>query len=470
MTNQRVYDTNEGRPAPAHGQGLLGAIPELASDPLGLTLKLLDYDAPVVELKLPFRHIAVVLDADIYHQILSPAHKTFTKDERSVDILGAVLGNGIVTNRDIQSHRTHRKLIQPGFHFRRLQDYAAIMADYTRLYLSDWGDSQVRDISNDMYKLTMFIVCKTLFDIDMESMADEAAEIGEAMDRLQEQTQKRYASPVYFPSSVPTPRNLRLMQGRRVLHKTVKQMFSERSRSGLAGKERGDLMTMLLEARYDDGSAMSDGQIMDELVTLFSAGHETTSNALSWTFYLLATHPEIREKLQAETDQVLAGSDASFDDLGELKYTEMVIKESMRILPPVWTLNMRNAQLDTEINGLRFPKGKRVWLSPYGLHHSPQYFSNPSRFDPERFSEENEKSIPRHAYSPFGLGPRTCIGNSFAMMEAKLILATIIQRFDVELGTDDPFAPQPQITLSNSGGMPLRVSKRSAPRPASLSA
>lgn len=459
MSNKRVINQQQQTAVPAYGSGFMGALPELASDALGLTRKLIEFGEPVVELKLPFRHIAVILDANIYHQIMSPEHKTFVKDERSVDILGAVLGNGIVTNRDVHSHRVHRKLIQPGFHFRRLQDYATTMSDYTQLYLKGWGGETTRDISEDMYRLTMFIVCKTLFDIDMETMADEAAQIGKAMDELQVLTQKRYASPVFFPSAVPTPLNLDLKRGRRILHETVQLMFEERARSGGTG-QGGDLMTMLLEAKYDDGSSMSDRQVMDELVTLFSAGHETTSNALTWTFYLLATHPDVCMKLQAETDAVLQGRAPEFSDLDALRYTDMVLKESMRMLPPVWTLNMRSAQRATEIQGLVFPKNKRVWLSPYALHHFPQYFPNPDQFDPERFSEENEKDIARYAYSPFGLGPRTCIGNSFAMMEAKIILASFAQRFNFSLDGKDPFAPQPQITLSNTGGMPLRLSPR----------
>ena len=441
MTNSRVYNKNKQTLVPSYGSGFLGAVPELASDPLALTRKLIDFDEPVVELKLPMRHIAVILDASLYHQILSPEYKVFVKEERSVDILGAVLGNGIVTNRDTQSHRVHRKLVQPGFHFRRLNDYATIMSDYTDAYISSWGQQESRDISDDMYRLTMFIVCKTLFDIDMESMADEASQIGKAMDELQELTQKRYASPFYFPSAMPTPLNLELRKGKRILHHTVQQMLDERAISGT--QDRGDLLSMLLEASYDDGTKMSPKQVMDELVTLFSAGHETTSNALTWTIYLLARHPDICAKVQTEVDTVLKGRKAGFDDLEALPYTEMVIKESMRLLPPVWTLNMRSASREIEIDGLVFPKNKRVWLSPYALHHSPQYFPEPDHFNPERFREANEKLIPRYAYSPFGLGPRTCIGNSFAMMEAKIILASIVQQYDFNLHDDDPFQPRP---------------------------
>jgi cytochrome P450 len=219
-------------------------------------------------------------------------------------------------------------------------------------------------------------------------------------------------------------------------------------------------MSMLLDARYEDGSSMSDQLVMDELITLFVAGHETTSNALMWTIYLLTQHPELQQKLQAELDEVLGERDAQFSDLANLKYTEMVIKEAMRLLPPAWTLNARQANQDTQIGKYLFPKNKVVFISPYANHRNPKYFDQPEMFNPERFSEENEKTIPKHAYIPFGTGPRVCIGQSFAMMEAKIILATLLNRFDVIADKNMKFEPQAQITLSNKEGMKVYLQKR----------
>ena len=221
-----------------------------------------------------------------------------------------------------------------------------------------------------------------------------------------------------------------------------------------------DMMSMLLDAKYEDGSSMSDQLVMDELITLFVAGHETTSNALTWTIYLLTQHPEIQKKLQEELDGALEERDAQFSDLENLSYTEMVIKESMRLLPPAWTLNARQANQDTQIGQYLFPKDKVVFISPYANHRNPKYFEQPDRFDPERFSTEREKTIPKHAYMPFGTGPRVCIGQSFAMMEAKLILATLLNRFEVTADKNLKFEPQAQITLSNKEGMQVYLQKR----------
>jgi cytochrome P450 len=218
---------------------------------------------------------------------------------------------------------------------------------------------------------------------------------------------------------------------------------------------------MLLEAKYEDGTSMPTELVMDELITLFTAGHETTSNALTWTFYLLAKHPEIQANLHQELDRVLGKQNAQFEHLSDLKYTEMVVKESMRLLPPVWTLNNRQANEDITINGYHIPKGKVLFLSPYANHMNPRYFSQPENFNPDRFSPENEKTIPKHAYIPFGSGPRVCIGQSFAMMEAKIILATIMRKFEVELDESNEFAPQAFITLSNKDGMKVKLKSRS---------
>lgn len=452
-------ETNQAIPQ-ERGQVILGCLNEFARDPLAFFHRLMSTYPDIVEFHIPFNNMALVTSGDLSHQILVSQAKKFRKSDRDVAVMGTVLGKGLITNNDLANHKTQRKLVQPGFHFRRIESYAKTMSDYTSRMTQDWKAGN-RDIADDMFKLTMYIVSKTLFDTDMEHMQSDANNIGETMHIVQTETNKRFQQALVFPDWVPTRGNRRLVAAKKALHKTISSMIETRKNSDLTNADKKpDMMSMLLEAKYEDGSSMPTELVMDELITLFTAGHETTSNALSWTFYLLALHPDIQAKLHVELDSVLNDQDAQFEHLGELNYTDMVIKESMRLLPPVWTLNNRQANEDIDIGSYHIPKDKVIFLSPYANHLNPRYFENPNRFDPERFSPENEKNIPKHVYIPFGSGPRVCIGQSFAMMEAKIILATIMRRFEVELDENNVFDPQPLITLSNNKGMQVKLKSR----------
>ena len=440
------------------GIPLLGCLPKMAKDPLAFFQDLMERYPDVVEFKLPFVNAALVTDGDLTHQILVKEIKNFPKDDRDVNIMRTTLGNGLVTNNNFDHHKIQRKLIQPGFHFRRIQGYSETMSSYTSQFISNWQSGE-RDISVDMFKLTMYIVSKTLFNIDMEELKAEADEIGKNMHIVQECTNKRYQSAYLPPDWLPTPNNRKLLKARAHLDKTIEGMIEAR-KSEQSEENRVDMISMLLDSQYEDGSRMSNKLIRDELITLFAAGHETTSNALTWTFYLLSQHPNIQEKLFEELESVLGNEDAQFKHLDDLVYTEMVIKESMRLLSPVWLMNTRKVAKDVVINGYLFPKDKVIFLSPYANHRNPKYFKDPEHFDPERFSAENEKSIPKHVYIPFGSGPRVCIGQSFAMMEAKIILASIIRRFRIEQGSNTKLKTLPQITLSNEGGLYVNLLER----------
>lgn len=442
------------------GHWLLGSLPEFADDPLLLLGKLAQLNEQVIDLSWPLLNSVLVLDTEIAHRILVTEIKNVRKTPREVNVMGSVLGNGLVTNNQFDSHKKHRKLAQPGFHFRRLESYGDIISDYSLRFIESWSSSEVRDMSADMFRLTMFIVSKTLFDNDMDDMQSDAEKVAEAMHTAQEVMNKRFSSLFLIPDAIPTPNNRRILKARQTLESIILKMIERRQRPNGKYEDRGDLLSMLLSAQYDDGTAMPMQQVMDELITLFMAGHETTSNALTWTFYLLAKHPEIQNRLFNEINQVLDGRAPKYTDLQQLKYTEMVFKEAMRIYPPAWILSAREILKDTEINGYLFPKGKAVFVSPYANHHNPRYFPEPEKFDPERFNEENEKTIPKYAYIPFGAGGRVCIGNSFAMMEGKLILANILQRYKVGLTKDLHIKTNAQVTLSNEGGMPLTIEAR----------
>lgn len=465
-TTPRIIDVETNEPIVYEkGFPMIGCLPEFIKSPPAFFTRLATEYSEIIEFSFAGMDVALICDGELAHQILVKEIKNFRKSDRDALILGRILGRGLVTNNNFAHHKAQRKLVQPGFHFRRIQSYALTMSNYTSTTVDQW-DSGIYDISDEMFKLTMYIVCKTLFNVDMNEMSSEADKIGQTMKVVQDCIDHQFNQMIDLPNWFPSPSNIKLNKSRKILNETISKMIANRraeqpSTEGTdCGPKHLDMMTMLLDAKYEDGSSMDDQLVMDELINLFVAGHETTSNALTWTFYLLSQNPDIQQKLQAELDEVLGNKDACFEDLENLKYTEMVVKESMRMLPPAWTLNARQANEDTQIGHYLIPKDKVVFISPYANHRNPKYFANPDKFDPERFSAANEKSIPKHAYIPFGSGPRVCIGQSFAMMEAKLILATVMNRFNITLDNNVKFDPQAQITLSNKNGMKVCMERR----------
>jgi len=442
------------------GTPLVGHLFEFAKDALGFMRRAVAYDEQVVDFYVPGERISMVTSAEMTHQILVKHYQDFRKAERDVGVMAHVLGKGLVTVNDYSAHKKQRKMAQPGFHFRRIKGYAETMIDYTDRYTSDWDASSVRDINDDMFKLTLYIVSKTLFDSDMGTMREHTDRIGNAMHDVQIQMNKGFQSMFVMPNWLPVPGKKKLLTAKRNITSSIQEMIESRRNEDGSFQSGDDLLSMLLETEYEDGSRIPEDLLMDELITLLSAGHETTSNAMTWVFYLLAKHPEIQAKVFDEVTQVLGDQSLSFEQVSELPYTEQVVKESMRLLPPVWTMNTRRANKDITINGYHFKKDKHVFISPYTNHLNPNYFPDPERFDPERFQPENEAKLPRYAYMPFGGGNRVCIGNSFAMMESKIILAQMIQKFRFSTCDKTKFDPQPHVTLTNKDGMWLKIERR----------
>jgi cytochrome P450 len=244
-----------------------------------------------------------------------------------------------------------------------------------------------------------------------------------------------------------------------VLYETIDNLIAER-RAGGAVTDTGDLLSMLLLSRDESGDRMTDDEVRDQLLTLFVAGHETTSNALTWTWFLLARHPEQESRLHAEVDAVLGVRPPALADLPRLPYALRVIKEAMRLYPPAWILNTRRATADTSLGPYPVRRGDLLWLSPFAMHRRPAFYPDPERFDPDRWTPEFEKGLPKYAYMPFGGGPRVCIGNGFAMMEAHLIVAAVARRFRLRLQPGVKEDLNAQITLSNHEGMPVVVEER----------
>lgn len=438
----------------------IGIAHRFARDPLGVLGGLAREHTPLVRFRFFGGHAVLISDPELARDVLVTHHRSFRKADHEVALLGRILGNGLVTNNDTDHHRRQRRLVQPAFHHRRIASYADTIVDYTAAMLDDWVPDVERDISEEMRELTMYIVAKTLFDADRDDLSGNARAIGDAIAIFQEATDDDFDMPFRLPAWVPTPRQRRLRAAKRLVDDTLLEIIGRRRDSG---EDTGDLLSMLLTAVDEDGSGMDDRQLLDEVITLFVAGHETTSNALTWTWYLLSQHPEVVARLHAELDGVLGGRTPTLTDLEALPYTLMVLKESMRLYPPVYALNGRMANEDVRVGDYLIGKDTYVIVSQWSMQRNPRYFPEPERFDPARFSPENEPSIPRYAYIPFGAGPRVCIGNSFAMMEAHLILATVAQRFDLALAPGQKLDLNPQITLSNKGGMRMVPRPRRAP-------
>ncbi|MEM7133117.1 MAG: cytochrome P450 [Chloroflexota bacterium] len=444
-----------------NGLPILGSVLDFANGGPNFLVNMVAQHGEIANFRVFHHSIYLVSSPELIREILVTKSKQFPKSDRDVAIFLPLLGQGLVSTNGTQ-HKRQRKLTQPAFHARRIGNYAETMVHYTQRLTADWKNGQSIEMSEEMMALTMFIVCKTLFDADWETMEDVAAQAGEAVAVLQDVADASFTLPFQLPQWIPTRNNRRTKAARAVLDGTIDQIMRDRRAASHDGKieDTGDLLSMLLMAEYDDNSMMDDDEIRDQLVTLFSAGHETTSNALTWTWYLLSQNPEVEAKMHHEIDTVLEGRLPTLADLPQLSYTEMVLKESMRVYPPVWTINARQASEDTAVGEYLLPKGAQVMISPFVMHRLRDYFPEPERFDPERFRPENEEKLPKYAYMPFGGGPRVCIGNTFAMMEAHLILATMAQRFRFELDPDQEIELNTQITMSSTHGMRMKVFER----------
>jgi cytochrome P450 len=369
------------------------------------------------------------------------------------DVLLDVLGDGLLTI-DGEKHRQQRRLVQPAFHKKRIESYADIMTAHTVEMLSTWRVGQVRDIATEMQRLTLRIVAKALFDVDLSR---DSSQLGQAFtDVITFPNERRISWKTMLRIDSPLLPYGRYMRGRRVLDERVYQIIAERRASG---RDSGDVLSMLLAAHDEDGTVMSDKQVRDHTMTFFGAGHETTANALAWTFYLLGCHPLAWAELRAEWRRVLNGRIPTVSDLPALRYTDMVIKESMRILPPVWTIG-RTAAEDCEIDGYRLPAGQIIMLPQWVIHRLPAIWGEDAlAFRPERFDPEHPQDVPQFAYYPFGGGPRICIGMPFAQMEARLLLATIGQRFTPMLVPGQRIVPDPHVTLRPKHGIKVSLAE-----------
>jgi cytochrome P450 len=355
--------------------------------------------------------------------------------------------------------------MQPAFHRERVAAYGPAMVERGGRMLERWKDGETRDVHRDLMRLTLEIAAETLFGASVES---DAERVSAALDVLMDaNTSTRRLLPL--ARHLPTADNRRYSAAVGELDRIVYRIISQRraemgAEAAGVGARRSDLLSLLLQAQDDDGSRMNDRQLRDECITLLLAGHETTALALTWTAYLLASDSAVQKKFHAELDRVfggpgIAGRAPRVEDVGRLPYTECILRESLRLYPPAW-LMPRVAAEACEIHGYHVPKGASVLVSQYIVHRDPRYFSEPERFDPGRWTEAFARGLPRFAYFPFGGGPRLCIGNNFALLEATLLLALLGQRFRLGQASSAPAEPMASITLRPKDGVRLTISRR----------
>jgi cytochrome P450 len=427
----------------------LGVWSQLRADPLAFLTDAARRHGDVVGFRIgPIQAVLLRHPDAIKHVLVDKSHN-YDKQTRGYDVLRQFLGNGLLTSNG-DFWRRQRRIAQPAFHRKRIEGFADTMVDDTLEMLRRWDDAaglgQTIDLAHEMMSLTLRIVGKTMLSTDVQDAADQ---VGDAVTVLNRWADASIDS--LLPVGFPTPSTLKANAASRRLDKIIGDIIARRR----AGEQAEDLLGMLMEAKdAETGESMTDKQLRDEVTTMFLAGHETTANALAWTFYLLSTHPDIERRVRAELDAVLGGTPPRMSDLPRLPYLLQVIKESMRLYPPAWMIDRRTIA-DDEILGYRIKKGTLVLVSPYVSHRNPGFWPNPEGFDPDRFTPANEESRPRYAYFPFGGGPRQCIGNAFAMMEAQLIVAAVLQRFRPWLVPGHPVAIETLITLRPRWGLQM---------------
>ena len=410
-------------------------------DPLGFLTRLARDYGDVSTFRVGPQQFYLLNHPDLVRDLLVTNQHKFHKG-RALQRAKSLLGEGLLTSEG-DFWRRQRRLAQPAFHRQRINAYAQVMIDYAERTSSRWADGRTLDVSAEMMRLTLAIVGKTLFDADVER---DATEVGEALAEVMELFGYLMLPYSEILEKLPIPTTLRFRRARARLDTVIYRIIEERRRGGA---DRGDLLSMLLLAvdEESDRTGMTNEQLRDEVMTLFLAGHETTANLLTWTWYLLAQNPEAEARLRAELDYALEGGrPPAPDDVARLPYAEMVIAESMRLYPPAWTLG-RLAVEDYEAGGYLIPKGSLVLASQYVMQRDQRYFPDPERFDPERWTPEAKAARPQFSYFPFGGGPRRCIGESFAWTEAVLLLASLARRWRMSLVPGREIRLQPRITL-----------------------
>jgi cytochrome P450 len=406
---------------------------------------------PIVRIRMAHRTFWLVQDPELVGHVLDRNHRNFRKSDRYAEVK-PFLGEGLLTSEG-EAWRRQRRRASPAFHHKRLPAIAAAMVAETRARLDRWEAVERRgqafDVLPEMMALTLSVVTRCLYG----EAWDVAGDFSRALAFVLARTDQRLTLPFAVPVQVPTPANLRFKQAKGVLDRYVFDMIGRRRDGRTSG---ADLLSMLMQPDAETGDVMSEAELRDEIMTMVLAGHETTANALAWTWYLLAKVPWVERAVRDEVASVLGSRDPAFEDLPRLSLTARVLQEAMRLYPPAWLIERQNLAADV-LGGVPIAPGTRVSISPFTLHHSPELWDNPEGFDPDRFLPESVAARPKFAYIPFGGGPRLCIGNQFAQMEALIILAMTLQRYRLSLDPTRTVEPALMIVLRPKTGVWVRL-------------
>jgi len=441
------------------GNLVLGHVGEIERDPLAFLPRCRAEYGDIVRLRFFVWPGFLLAHPDHVKHVLQDRHTAYDKDNVDWRLMKLVLDQSLLTS-DGEVWLKQRRLMQPAFHREQVAGFGRIMTDEADRMLTRWrdrgDDDRPLDVAAEMGRLAMDVVTRALFGTQVD---EDAASVGEAVATLNRDFIENGFSLQGLVSLVTGRPALGARRSLATLDRIVGKIIADR-RAGRDDGGEGDLLSMLLSARDEEsGEGMDDRQLRNEVLTLFVAGHETTSNALSWAWYLLSDHPEVFERMRAELDDVLGDRLPTIDDVPRLTYTRMVLDEAMRLYPPAWATS-RNATEDDEIGGYPVRRGSVVLLSPWVTHRHPEFWDDPQRFDPERFTPERSSGRSRFAYFPFGGGPHLCIGQTFALTEGVLVLAAVAQRCALELKPGHQVVPEPGVTVRPRGGLPMRVAWR----------
>lgn len=417
-----------------------------------------DFPEDIVHWKFgPQYHTYLLVHPDYVRQMLVKEVNKVVKWERfkTASAKAAGQANLIILEGDDWKHA--RKLSAPAFHTQRIKNYMNLMVSHTERLIAQWESGSVYEMNQQMTEATMGIIGEILFNIpDIEK---DASELSEALFVILEMFILEVTALMPVPSWIPTPRNIKENRALKYVNDYMMTIINERRASG---EDQGDVLSALLHAvDEDDGGTFTDSEVRDQLMGLFIAGHETTAVLMTWTLYMLAKHPEIQDALHDEVSSAMSGQHLSLEDLESMSLTDRILKETMRLYPPAWSLFLREAAEDIQLGEHTFPKGAVFYISPWVLHHDPRWWTDPQTFDPSRFEGDWKKQQPAYSYLPFGGGARVCIGAHMAEMEAEIILATIIKNFKIELVKPEQVVqPEARFTIHPEGGMNLRIIKR----------
>jgi cytochrome P450 len=442
-----------GRPPGPPRKPLLGNTLEFGADVLGFLTRTAQTYGDIASLRLAGREALMLVHPEHIEQVLLAQHSRFAKHSFFWRHVSALFGSGLFTSEG-ETWLRQRRAIQPAFHRQRLAAYGAQMAALSERAAATWGSGEQRDLQRDMAGLTLQIVSRAMFDADL---GEQQGEVQRATEQALREIAVRLRRPLVIPDWLPLPSNLRYRRAVRALDRVLFRLIAEREARSESGGT--DLLSSLLERSRTPGAALTRQQIRDEAATMMLAGYESTALALTWAWALLALHPQAEQRLHAELERELGERTPGLADLPRLRWTEAVVREALRLFPPVYLLG-REAIADCEIGGWPVAAGTTLFVVPWLVHRDPRWFREPEAFRPERWVDGSTQALPRFAYLPFGGGPRACIGDRFAMMEAVLILACYARRWRVRLDPEQLPVPFPGMVLRPASRVRVRVERR----------